>query len=321
MTKPVTSVAAMMLYEEGRFRLDDPVEKYIPEFRNLKVFTSEDQDGIKVADPVRPMTVRDLLTHTSGLCYGADKTPVDSLYRVAWLHQATSREMIYKLSGIPLLYQPGTRWKYSISTDVLGYLIEVISGKHLDTFMKERIFIPLKMTDTGFNVPKDKLKRCAALYGPAGNKGIEVRVAPDEKTFSGPAKFLSGGGGLFSTAADYMIFLQMLLNGGEYNGVRFLKRETVKLMTENHISDELLHSEEWDLTGMGFGLGFAVQMDQSVSPLSIGSYEWSGAYNTFFWADPEEQLACIIMTQYSPFFAYPSLIKEFKDLVYKGIVK
>lgn len=321
MTKPVTSVAVMMLFEEGRFALDDPVDKYILEFRNLKVFSSQDKDGIHVVDQIRSMTIRELLTHTSGFCYGTGKTPVDSMYRNAWLINGTLKDMIYKLSVIPLLSQPGTTWKYSLSTDVLGYLIEVISGKHLDTFLKERIFIPLKMTDTGFNVPKDKLKRCAAIYGNADGRGIEVRQSPEESTFSRPAKFLSGGGGLFSTADDYMIFLQMLLNGGEYNGVRLLKKETVEAMTRNNIKDEILQSEEWDLPGRGFGLGFAVQMDQSDSTVSIGTYEWSGAFNTFFWIDPAEQMACILMTQFTPFSAYPSLVKEFRELVYQSIVR
>ena len=321
MTKPVTSVAAMMLYEEGRFGLDDPVEKYIPEFRNMKVFSSKDSKGIHLVDQIRPITIRDLLTHTSGLSYGNGKSTVDSIYREAFLSQGTLRDMIYKLSVIPLAYQPGTRWNYSISTDVLGYLIEVITGKHLDTFLKERIFVPLKMKDTGFNVTKDNLKRCAALYGPAEEKGIEVKEAPDEKTFCRPVRFLSGGGGLLSTADDYMIFSQMMLNKGEYNGVRLLKQETVDLMTRNHIEQKILQSEEWDLPGMGFGLGFAVQMDQSYSPSSVGTYQWSGAFNTFFWIDPSEQLACILMTQFIPYSAYPSLIKEFKDLVYRSIVK
>jgi len=321
MTKPVTSVAVMMLYEEGRFQLDDPVDKYIPEFRNLRVFSSKDKAGIHMVDQIRSMTIRDLLTHTSGLSYGTGETPVDSIYREAWLTRGTLKEMIYKLSAIPLLSQPGDRWNYSISTDVLGYLIEVISGKHLDTFLKDRIFIPLKMEDTGFNVSKDKFKRCAAIYGPANGKGIEVREAPDEKTICRQVKFLSGGGGLFSTAGDYMIFSQMLLNGGEYNGVRLLKKETVEAMTRNHIKDEILHSAEWDLPGMGFGLGFAVKMDQSGSPASIGSYEWSGAFNTFFWIDPAEQLVCILMTQFTSYLVYPSLIKEFKGLVYQSIIK
>ena len=321
MTKPVTSVAAMILCEEGHFGLDDPVEKYIPEFRNLKVFSSTAGNGIHLVYQVRPMTIRDLFTHTSGLSYGNGKSTVDSIYREAFLSQGTLRDMIFKLSALPLSYQPGTRWNYSLSTDVLGYLIEVISGKHLDTFLRERIFEPLGMKDTGFNVTKDDLKRCAALYGPAKGKGIAVREAPDEKTFCRPVKFLSGGGGLFSTAGDYMIFSQMLLNKGEYNGVRLLKPETVELMTENHIDREILESEEWDLPGMGFGLGFAVQTDQSHSSASVGTFEWSGAFNTFFWIDPAEQLACILMTQFTPYSEAISLKKEFKDLVYRSIVK
>ena len=161
--------------------------------------------------------------------------------------------MIHKLAKIPLLYQPGTKWNYSVSTDVLGYLVEVISGKPLDVFFKERIFIPLKMKDTDFYVPKEKINRLAAVYGPADNKGIKVIIKPDSATFSRPAKFLGGGGRLYSTATDYMIFSQMLLNKGEYNGIRLLGSKTVELMTKNHIPDELLPVADWYLPGLGFG--------------------------------------------------------------------
>jgi CubicO group peptidase (beta-lactamase class C family) len=217
MTKPVTSVAVMMLYEEGRFQLDDPVSDYIPEFRNLKVYSSIDETGLHTVDPVRPVTIRDLLIHTSGLTgVGAD-SPVDSMYAAANLSDGTLKEMIQKLSEIPLLYQPGTRWNYSRSTEVLGYLVEVISGKPLDVFFKERIFNPLKMKDTGFYVPIEKFNRVGAVYAP-DSAGIKIIMEPDTNSVSVPVKFLSGNGGLVSTATDYMIFSQMLLTEGSITG-------------------------------------------------------------------------------------------------------
>jgi len=225
MTKPITSVAVMMLYEDGCFQLDDPVSDYIPEFKNMKVFSSQDKNGMHVVDQIKPMTIRDLLTHTSGLASGGPDTPIDSMYRAANLSEGTLKDMVRKLSKIPLLYQPGSRWNYGRSTDVLGYLIEVISGKPLDVFLKERIFKPLKMKDTDFYVPKEKLNRLAAVYAPADPTGIKV-IMPDTRDISVPVKFLSGNGGLFSTATDYMVFSQMLLNKGEYNGVRLLGSKT-----------------------------------------------------------------------------------------------
>jgi CubicO group peptidase (beta-lactamase class C family) len=320
MSKPITSVAVMILYEEGYFQLNDPLSKYIPEFKDLKVFSSKDKDGIHLVDPIRPVTIRDLLTHTSGLTYGFfGNTVVDSMYRKAELGAGTIKEMVQKLSKIPLLYQPGTKWNYSFSTDVLGYLVEVVSGKSFDVFLKERIFSPLKMKDTDFYVPKEKINRCAAVYGISDNKGMKVISKPDTSTISRPPKFFSGGGGLFSTAGDYMIFAQMLLNKGVINGVRILGRKTVDLMTENHLSDGLIPLS--GLPGWGFGLGFAVLTDipQTQTLGSVGEYGWSGIYNTYFSIDPKEKLIWILMTQFSPFSLYP-VNKEFNVLVYQAIV-
>jgi CubicO group peptidase (beta-lactamase class C family) len=323
MTKPITSVAAMMLYEEGLFQLDDPVSKYIPEFKDLKVFSSKDKDGIHVVDQIKPMTIRNLLTHTSGLTYGMydinGNTPVDSMYNAVKWNSGTLSEMIQKLVKIPLANQPGTKWNYSVSTDVLGYLVEVISGKPLNEFFKERIFIPLKMEDTDFYVPKEKINRLAALYGPSDNKGIKVIIKPDSARFSRPAKFLGGGGRLYSTATDYMIFAQMLLNKGEYNGIRLLGSKTVELMTKNQIPAELLPVADWYLPGLGFGLGFSVMSDPLGILGSQGEYGWAGAYNTYFSIDPTEDLIWIQMTQFYPTFYYP-VSKEFKVLVYQAIV-
>lgn len=322
MTKPVTSVAAMILYEEGYFQLDDPVADYIPEFRNLKVFSSIDKEVIHTVDPVRPMTIRDLLTHTSGLSgVGAD-SPVDSIYAVEDLSGGTLKEMIQKLSGIPLLYQPGTTWNYSRSTDVLGYLIEVLSGKSLDLFLKERIFIPLGMDDTDFYVPEEKFDRVGAVYAP-DSAGIKIIMKPDLNSVSVPVRFLSGNGGLFSTATDYMIFSQMLLNKGEYKGVRILGSKTVELMTTNQISGVKMPDDEFFgplMSGTGFGFGFAVLQDNVQANIigSVGSYWWSGSGNTYFYIDPHEGLILILMMQFVPNFYYP-VFKQLRVLGYQAI--
>jgi CubicO group peptidase (beta-lactamase class C family) len=202
---------------------------------------------------------------------------------------------------------------------VLGYLVEAITGKPLDVFLKERIFIPLKMKDTGFYVPKEKIDRVAAVYGIADSTGIKVVEKPDTNKISRPVTFFSGGGGLFSTVTDYMIFAQMLLNKGEYNGVRLLGSRTVELMTKNHMQNELLPVAESYFPGVGFGLGFAVRTDQSQILGSVGEFGWAGIYNTYFSVDPKEELFWILMTQFYPTFYYP-IQKEFKVLVYQSIV-
>jgi CubicO group peptidase (beta-lactamase class C family) len=320
MTKPITSVAVMMLYEEGRFKLDDPVAKYIPELKDLKVFSSKDKNGIHLEDQKRPMTISDLLTHTSGLGSGVENTYVDSVYRSVQLSDGTLKDMILKLAKIPLLYQPGTKWKYGRSSDVLAYLVEVISGQPLDQFFKERIFIPLKMKDTGYYVPNEKTDRVSSVYS-VGNKLITDTEVNNVTT---PVKFFSGNGGLLSTATDYMIFSQMLLNKGKYKGIRLLKRTTVDLMSSIHVSNATMPDDDFFgplMKGMGFGYGFAVVQDnlQSNTIGSKGSYWWAGAGNTYFYIDPKEELILILMTQFVPSYYYP-INKEFRELVYKSIV-
>jgi CubicO group peptidase (beta-lactamase class C family) len=323
MTKPVTCAAVMMLYDEGRFQLDDPVDKYIPELKDQQVFSSIDQEGIHTVGAIRPMTIRDLLTHTSGLSgVGAD-TPVDSMYGDAKLSDGTLKDMIRKLSRIPLLYQPGTRWNYSRSTDVLAYLVEVISGKPFDLFLKERIFTLLQMNNTGFYVPEDQIEQVAAVYAPDSN-GIKVIMKPDISNICTPVKFLSGNGGLVSTATDYMVFLQMLLNKGEYNGVRLLRSKTVDLMTADQRSDEIMPEDDFFgplMSGMGFGFGFAVLQDSTKfnNIGSQGSFWWSGSGNTYFYIDPKEELILILMMQFVPNFYYP-VFKEFRVLGYEAII-
>ncbi len=318
MTKPITSVAIMMLYEEGRFQLNDPVSKFIPEFKDLKVFKNETEEGIELAHTKREMTIRDLLTHTSGLTYGWGDGPVDKMYQRAKLFdpKGTLKEAVSKLSRIPLVHQPGTAWEYSVSTDVLGYLVEVISGLSFDVFLEERIFKPLGMVDTGFSVPDEKVERYAALYRPDDKSGLEIVYAPPlatgKQTF-----FFSGGGGLVSTASDYIRFSQMLLNGGELEGVRLLGRKTVELMTLNHLPPDL---HPFYQKGAGFGLGFRVVTDVAETETvgSEGTFSWGGAASTTFWVDSDEELIGLLMTQLlaNP---YP-FQQQFKTLTYQAIV-
>ena len=325
MTKPITSVAAMILYEEGYFQLDDPVAKYIPEFRDLKVFSYKDKNGIHAEEQKTPMTIRNLLTHTSGFASGMEDSPIDSLYKVADLRNAfTLKDLIQKLTKIPLKYQPGTRWQYGESTDVLGYLIEVLSGKTLDVFFKERIFMPLKMVETDYFVPDENLFRVSKVYG-ISQQGMEMIKNSEVNNVSKSVKSIRGNGGLLSTASDYMIFSQMILNKGVYNGVRILKSNTVDLMTSNQLSNVIMPDDEFlgkIMLGMGFGLGFAIVQDENKANTigTPGSYWWSGTGNTYFYIDPKEGLVLILMTQFVPNFYYP-VFKEFRELVYKAIIK
>lgn len=324
MTKPITSVGIMILYDERRLQLDDPVSKYIPEFKDLKVFSYQDKNGIHIVEQKKQMTIRNLLTHTSGLGSGMENSYVDSMYKVVDVNEGSLKIEIQKIAKIPLKFQSGTTWQYGLSSDVLGYIIEVVSGKQLDEFFKEKIFYPLKMIDTDYSVPDDKLNRVSAVYSPSKN-GIEVLNIPEINNVSPPVKYLRGNGGLLSTASDYMVFTQMLLNKGEYKGARILRRETVELMTSNQLTDEIMPNDEFFgqlMRGMGFGLGFAVLKDPSQTNNigSKGSYWWMGTANTYFYIDPKEDLIMIFMTQFVPNFYYP-VCKEFRELVYKSIIK
>jgi CubicO group peptidase (beta-lactamase class C family) len=320
MSKPVTSVAVMMLYEDGLFRLDDPVSKFIPEFENLKVFKNKTNDIIEVDDVKKEMTIRHLLTHTSGLIYGWNDRPVDTLYAEAKIFEkgTTLKQMIQKLADIPLMFQPGSEFEYSVSVDVLGYLVEVISGMPFTQFLEERIFKPLKMNDTGFEVPEDKRGRYAELY--FHNQEEEKMVAAEESPLGdGEYKFFpSGGGGLVSTADDYMRFCQMMLNNGELDGARILGKKTVELIRLNHLPDGV---QMWGSDAVGFGLGYSVILDMAKtgSLNSEGTYEWGGAAATKFWIDPEENLIAILMTQLmgNP---YP-FQEEFRVLTYSSITE
>ena len=317
MSKPITSVAVMMLYEEGRFLLNDPVSKYIPEFKDLKVFIKKTEEGLGLADLEREITVRDLLSHTAGLGYGwNDDPPFDEIYREAGLfnREGTIKDMVEKLTKLPLIHQPGAKWHYSVSVDVLGYFVEVISGISFDQFLEDRIFKPLGMKDTAFYVPEEDWDRFPTSYEPDGNGGIKVNDAVSTSGYLKTPSLFSGGGGLVSTAEDYMRFSQMLLNGGELEGNRLLGRKTVELMTMNHVPEEIR-------AGIGFGLGFLVGLDVAKTEElgSVGKLGWGGYAYTLFFIDPKEELIGIFMTQLAKNDEYTTQ-EEFRVLVYQSIV-
>lgn len=327
MTKPITSVAMMMLYEEGRFQLDDPISKFIPAFTDVKVFGKANDGKIKLSDLEREITIRDLMTHTSGLTYASlEASPVAAMYHEAGLlnRDRTLQENVQELVKLPLVNQPGTVWRYSVSTDVLGHLVELIANMPFDAFLEQQIFAPLHMTDTGFYVPKEKIDRFAALYSPADNGRLELTDPPAPGEYSKPPSLFSGGGGLVSTITDYVRFAQMVLNGGELDGTRLLGRKTIEFMTTNHIPDQLMPlqiAHDWVLHGYGYGLGFGVIMNSAQSQVlgSSNTYGWGGAASTHFWIDPKEELLGVIMTQLSPIYYYP-IEQQFKVLTYQALV-
>ena len=348
MTKPITSVAALMLFEDGHFLLDDPVALFLPEFADVQVCTGDLQNRVP---PDRPSTIKDLLMHTAGLSYGWDQdSPVEQLYRrsVGSRQNLPLEKFVQELAALPLLYHPGTRWLYSFATDVLGRLVEVISGKTLDDFFRQEIFKPLAMTDTGFHVPADSLERFSACYCPPGGFSlgsdlgrntsthgqpdedqqdseptIELHEASRDGRFTKPPVFLSGGGGLVSTPSDYLRFSQMLLNGGMLDGNRLLSPKTVELMRANHLPAELIPIGIGNdvRAGYGFGLGVSVLMDlpATSTPGSVGIYGWGGAASTQFWIDPVEEMLGIFMTQFMPAGYYP-VAREFRVAAYQALV-
>jgi CubicO group peptidase (beta-lactamase class C family) len=324
MTKSITSAAVMMLHDDGKIGLDDPASKYLPEFKGLKVFVKATDDGRDLAEPKREMTIRDLLRHTSGLTYGVfGVTPVDRMYQKAGVLKPTGTlaDMTKKLGEIPLLYQPGTKWNYSVSIDVLARIVEVVSGEPFDEFIDERICRPLDMHDTGFYVPQDRLDRFATNYGPKAEGGLAVVDAPLTSTYRSRPAFISGGGGLVSTARDYARFCQMFVNGGELNGQRLLKSETVQMMIRNQLPESAIPIAlgPIKLDGIGFGLGFSVRVSKTpfVSARALGEYGWSGMASTHFWIVPQDELIVIALQQYMPFS--PMLEMTIKPLVYDAI--
>jgi len=343
MTKPITSVAFMMLVERGRVALDEPVHKYIPDWKNLGVFTAGSAPSFVTGPPARPMLIVDLLRHTSGLTYGIQqRSNVDAAYREKKLTEGGTLEgMIEELAQIPLEFSPGEAWNYSVSTDVLGYLIGRISGQPFEQFLKQRIFDPLGMHDTDFYVPQEKAHRLAACYSadPPGRLSFNAAAErqgtltlqddPAKSPFLARPSFISGGSGLCSTAADYLTFCRALINGGELGGVRLLGPKTLKLMTSNHLPGgrelpEMSKSmfSEAAYNGIGFGLGFSVTLDpvKTLMPGSAGEYAWGGAASTAFWIDPAEELIVIFMTQLLPSSAYP-IRRELRTMIYAAITE
>ncbi|MBA3029255.1 MAG: beta-lactamase family protein [Desulfobacteraceae bacterium] len=332
MSKPITSVALMTLYEKGLFQLSDPVHKFIPQWRNLRVFASGVHPNFITAPLKRPMTVRDLMTHQSGLTYGfMNRSNVDHAYRklkIGERHSTTLKETVEQLAHVPLEFSPGDYWNYSISTDILGYLVEVMSGMPFDQYLKTRIFDPLKMTDTGFDVPAHQKERLAACYQRGLDKKLHVQDDPENSPYLKPAVFFSGGGGLVSTAHDYFKFCQMLLNGGELDGARILGRKTLQLMTLNHLphGKDIKESSfgsfsEIPMEGSGFGLGFSVIQDQAKSQQigDTGEFAWGGAASTIFWINPKEQLLVIFMTQLMPSATF-DFRGQLKNIIYPAIM-
>lgn len=320
MTKPITGVAMMMLFEEGRWRLNDPVSRYIPQFAKLRVHVGENPDGTpKLEDARTPMTMRELMTHTAGLGYVINaNNPVDKLYRERGVLDASKplQAMIDGLATMPLLAHPGSRWYYSIAVDVQGYLVEKLSGQPFDEFLRQRVFEPLGMRDTGFHLPAGKVARLARIHGesPAGLAPAPVRADPTVKP-AGP----SGGGGLLSTADDYARFCQMLLNGGEFNGTRLLAPRTVEMMRTNHVLPDALKTMP---AGTGWGMDFQVVTDAAAAgeAAPTGTYSWFGINGTWFWIDPVNDLSFIGMIQHQgPSAADVRLLS--RNLVYQALVQ
>jgi CubicO group peptidase (beta-lactamase class C family) len=333
MTKPITSVALMMLVEEGAIALDDPVHRYIPQWRNLGVYEAGFIGTFRTRPASAPMRIVDLLRHTSGLTYGLQqRTNVDAAYRKFGFGDpagtSTLDTMIEGLAKIPLEASPGEVWNYSVSTDVLGYLIGKVSGVPFEDFLRQRIFAPLGMTDTGFHVPPEKASRLAACYVATPDGRMQLQDDPLTSRYLKAPSFVSGGGGLVSTTADYLRFCRMLLNGGVLEDARLLSPKTVELMTANHLpgGKELPEMSvslfsETGYSGVGFGLGFAVTTNpaRSLLPGSVGDFSWGGMASTCFWIDPREQLIVIFMTQLMPSTLY-NLRRELRTLVYSAFI-
>jgi CubicO group peptidase (beta-lactamase class C family) len=334
MTKPITSVAAMMLHEEGAFDLLDPVSNFIPSFADTRVWAGGNRQEPVTAPLHEPMRIWNLLSHTSGLTYGfALDHPVDAMYRRAGfgLSAPEGTDLAHAcdfFAGLPLLFEPGTEWNYSVSTDVLGRVVEVASGMSLDAFFEERIFQPLGMVDTGFFVKTDRYETLASLYVPEPGTGLaRLLPVPRDRETKAPA-LLSGGGGLYGTAADYVRFTKMLLQGGELENNRVLGRKTLQLMTSNHLpgNAELTDIGRRSLPdliqpGTGFGLGFAVVTDpvRAKVPGSAGTFFWGGAASTFFFVDPVERITLVFLTQLLPSSTYP-LRRQLRQLVMQSVV-
>jgi CubicO group peptidase (beta-lactamase class C family) len=333
MTKPITGVAMMILYEDGKWGLDDPVTKYIPEFKDLKVWKGKDADGKPILEPAkRPPTMRELMSHTAGFGYGlSDTHPVDKMFQEQKVLTSNGlKDMTTKVGGIPLLFQPGERWSYSIAVDLQGYIIEKLSGETLGQFLESRIFKPLKMHDTSFIVPADKVSRLAAVYRVDQNTRQLVEASPDNRSvqdFTKPPAIESGGGGLVSTTSDYSRFCQMIVNRGELDGVQILSPASIELMGTNQISQAALSANSGGLSGLfseavGFGLDFLVFNDprRAGSLVGKGTLSWGGAAGTWFWIDPTNDVIFIGMIQRFGSSGGVDLVSLSRTLVYQALI-
>lgn len=338
MTKPITSVALMMLYERGLFQLNDPVHRFVPSWRDHRVWVSGEGEAMVTSKPKRPVSMRDMLCHTGGIMYGAqleplgmpkDPHPVAKAYAAQGIKRTegeTTQTFMDKLSRVPLRYEPGERWLYSYSTDVCGALVEIISGKRLDRFFADEIFGPLKMPDTSFVVPKEKVDRFAANYRRGPAKELVLLDDPAKSVYLTEPSLHSGGGGLVSTTADYLRFCEMLRRGGELDGARILGPRTIELMHRNHLKDgkDLTQMaiggfSETANEGVGFGLGFACTLDSVASGSIAGTdWYWGGAFSTIFWVDAIEDLSVVFMTQLAPSATF-NFRGQLKNIVYSSI--
>jgi CubicO group peptidase (beta-lactamase class C family) len=339
MSKPITSVALMTLYERGHFQLNDPVSRVFPEWKTHKVWQRGADGKDEYVEPRQPMTFRHVLSHTGGLTYGsslealgapASNNPVDKAYRELGVRgggNETLTEFVGKLAKVPLRYHPGEAWMYSLSTDVCGALVEAISGKRFDKYLQDEIFEPLGMKDTAFHVAPDNHARLAANYRRGPDKKLVLMDDPATSAYLSEPRFFSGGGGLTSTSADYLRFTEMLRRGGELEGVRILGPRTIEMMHMNHLRDgkDLTQMaiggfSETANEGVGFGLGFASTMSQvTTGALGAGDYYWGGAASTIFWVDPKEDLVALFMTQLMPSGTF-NFRGQLKSIIYAAIV-
>jgi len=324
MSKPVTAVAAMTLWEQGKFHMFDPIAKYLPEFANMKVYVSGSGDDMVLEDAKNPIRIIDLFMHTSGLSYGFTGSEVDKLYQqlLSKPDELNRSNILNKMAALPLVHQPGTAWNYGVSTDIIGFLVEKLSGKRLGEYMQEAIFSPLGMKDTGFHVPANKVGRLTQIYTADRKTGktIVMENEPLGDYMSDP-EIHNAGGGLVSTMQDYFTFAQMMLNGGEINGVRILGRKTVEYMSSNHLPNNLIPFSA-DSQGEGYGLAMSVTVDPGMSGFmsSKGNFGWGGAASTYFRVDPVEKIILISMAQFIP-IGFHRYHDDFRNLVYQALVE
>ncbi|RYG02372.1 MAG: class A beta-lactamase-related serine hydrolase [Caulobacteraceae bacterium] len=337
MTKPITSIALMTLYEKGHFQLNDPISRYVPSWKNHRVWVSGEGEEMVTEAPKRPVSFRDVLSHTGGFTYGGGlpgvgvQHPVDNIYRELKIRSSgtadTMEGFLDKLAQVPLLYQPGERWMYSLSTDICGALVEIISGKPFAEYLQDEIFGPLGMNDTSFFVAPDKIDRFCANYQRGPDKKLKLIDDPATSAYTKDPAFKSGGGGLTGTTADYMKFCEMLRRGGELDGHRVIGPRTLAMMHMNHLAGgkdltqmAIGSFSETSNEGVGFGLGFASTMDEvSTGSLGAGDYYWGGAASTIFLVDPKEDLTMVFMTQLMPSGTF-NFRGQLKSLIYSAIV-